>query len=468
MLPRRPIDRTAIIKGAMSALLTLLAGTLCNAPPAVANLLIKNAVMLTMKPGETQPLAGYMLVGDDGRILALAAGAPPAGISATATLDATNKIIIPGLISAHSHFWQSPLRGLGVDQYTPGWLGSIRIYSVHASEDDIYWFTLQGALDHLSHGITTAFNFGYNVRVGDYPEQELRALLDSGMRFVPGFAQPRSISIEQQYQNFLRFWRFAQPHLSNPKFLRIGITGARSPLADVNFDKRLMDEFGVLNQTHYLEAPVAAEQEQKAFQNFIDAGSLGANLYFGHFIHTTDEILKKTAAAGSGMSWQPLSNGRLGSGIADIPKYLLLGVKVGIGEDGEASADVADPFETMRAGLYMLRAKLENPMIMQPIDILRLHTIGSAGVMGVADRIGSLEVGKYADFDVISPPTPVFDAAATIVFACNAANIDAVYVGGEKLVDHMRPMHTDMTEVSAEIEQRVEHIRASVEKTRKQ
>jgi len=144
----------------------------------------------------------------------------------------------------------------------------------------------------------------------------------------------------------------------------------------------------------------------------------------------------------------------------DIPKYLSLGIKVGIGEDGEASADIADPFETKRTGLYMLRAKFESPTIMQPIDILRLHTMGSASVMGVADRIGSLEVGKFADFDVISPPTPVFDAAATVVFSCGGANLDAVYVGGEKLVDHMTPSHADMAKLATEIERRVDRIRA--------
>jgi 5-methylthioadenosine/S-adenosylhomocysteine deaminase len=160
------------------------------------------------------------------------------------------------------------------------------------------------------------------------------------------------------------------------------------------------------------------------------------------------------------MSWQPLSNGRLASGIADIPKYLSLGVKVGMGVDGQASADVADPFENMRMGLYLLRAKYQNPSIMQPIEILRLHTLGSAEVMGVADKLGSLEVGKLADFDVISPPTPEFDAAATVVFACSTVNLDAVYVGGEKLVDHAALTHADMAKAAAEVETRVGRIRA--------
>jgi cytosine/adenosine deaminase-related metal-dependent hydrolase len=90
-------------------------------------------------------------------------------------------------------------------------------------------------------------------------------------------------------------------------------------------------------------------------------------------------------------------------------------VKVGIGVDGEASADIADPFENIRMGLYFIRASYGYASIMQPIDVLRMATMGSAEVMGIADKVGSLEVGKYADFIVISPPSPVFDPAATIV-----------------------------------------------------
>jgi 5-methylthioadenosine/S-adenosylhomocysteine deaminase len=440
--------------------LAFVGAAICFAPLAQASLLITNATFLTMKPGESTPVVGYMLVGDDGRIAALGAGAPPAGTTATTTLDGTNKIIIPGFISAHSHIWQSALRGLGADQYTPGWIRAVQVYSIHATDEDTYWFTLHGALDHLLHGITTAYNFGYNVRPGEYNGDALRALLDSGMRFVHAFAQPRAMPVEEQYQAFVRFYFLAKPHLSNPKLLRTGITGSRVTPAEAKLAKRLMDEFGVLNQTHYLEAPPDKDQEQKLFQNFIDAGSLGPNLYFGHFIHTTDEILKKTGAAGSGMSWQPLSNGRLASGIADIPKYLSLGVKVGMGVDGQASADVADPFENMRMGLYLLRAKYQDPAIMQPIEILRLHTMGSAEVMGIADKVGSLEVGKFADFDVLSPPTPVFDAAATVVFACSVMNLDAVYIGGEKIVDHGTLTRSDMAKAAAEVETRVTSIRA--------
>jgi cytosine/adenosine deaminase-related metal-dependent hydrolase len=160
------------------------------------------------------------------------------------------------------------------------------------------------------------------------------------------------------------------------------------------------------------------------------------------------------------MSWQPLSNGRLGSGIADIPKYLKHGLKIGMGVDGEASADIADPFENMRMGLYFIRASYGHASIMEAFDVLRMSTMGSAEVMGVADKVGSLEVGKFADFVVITPPSPVFDASATVVFSVNNANIDAVYVGGEKLVDRLALTQSDEAKTNSEVEARIGRLRS--------
>ena len=135
----------------------------------------------------------------------------------------------------------------------------------------------------------------------------------------------------------------------------------------------------------------------------MDSGLLSKQLIFGHFIHTDAYILQQTAKNDVAVTWNPLSNGRMASGVADIPKYLKMGIRVGMGIDGEASADMADPFENMRTGLYAIRDKYEDATVMSPYQVLWLHTMGSADVLGVKDKLGSLEPGKLADFVVINP-----------------------------------------------------------------
>ena len=84
--------------------------------PAPAKLVVKNAFILTMAAGQREPVKGYLVVGEDGRLLTVSAGDPPPGLQAAQSLDAGGHWVIPGFISAHSHLWQSAFRGLGADQ----------------------------------------------------------------------------------------------------------------------------------------------------------------------------------------------------------------------------------------------------------------------------------------------------------------------------------------------------------------
>jgi cytosine/adenosine deaminase-related metal-dependent hydrolase len=158
------------------------------------------------------------------------------------------------------------------------------------------------------------------------------------------------------------------------------------------------------------------------------------------------------------MVWNPLSNGRLASGTADIPKYLKMGVRVGMGVDGEASADLADPFENMRTGLYAIRDKYEDATIMSPYQVLWLQTAGSADVLDIKDKVGSLEPGKFADLVLVNPTrlgAILEDPYANLVLIAGARDVDAVYVGGELMVDHNKLTHQDLDKAQTESNRRV-------------
>ncbi len=437
-----------------------------RAAPPVPKLLVKGGTFLTMKPGEEEAFVGYMVIGTDGRISVVGRGEPPVEFESVETLDASGKIIIPGFISAHSHIWQSAFRGLAANSWVTQWVGAV--YSQQAlfgTPEDFYWFTLHGSLDHLRHGITSAYNFAYGNRSGTFQEQQLLGEIDSGMRFVHGWARPRTGGEADQRKQLKDFLDFAAPYRKSPLLLGFSISGGANSLEGVTLDAALTRENGFVNQTHYLESPVEVERQRAAFQYFVKAGALGPSLYFGHFIHTDDAMLAAVGQAGGGMSWNPLSNGRLASGIADIPKYLKFGVKVGMGVDGQASADIPDPFENMRMGLYFIRAKYENGSVLKPIDVLRFHTMGSATVMRIADRVGSLEPGKLGDFLVINTTTvdraPVYDPYATLVFACNTENLEGVYVGGELVSTYTKLTQHDFSVVQRELYERVARIRAT-------
>ena len=449
---------------------------------APAKLMVKNAFILTMAAGQREPVKGYLVVGEDGRLLTVAAGDPPPGLQAAQSLDAGGHWVIPGFISAHSHLWQSAFRGLGADQTLMGWIDALYKPAAKYSAEDMYWFTLDGALDHLQHGITAAYNFNYGasstgrtnptVALDEFDRNDFRAEMDSGIRFVHGLSVGRATALgvqpsygaEQARAPLKAFldWTSKQPKSSN--FLSVMINGGTAfndTYQQALMEKQLGDEFHLGNQTHYLEPPETQFEQQSKFRWFMDSGLLSKQLIFGHFIHTNSFILAESAKAGAGMSWNPLSNGRLASGVADIPAYLKAGIRVGMGVDGEASADLADPFENMRTGLYAIRDKYENATIMSPYDVLRLQTMGSADVLGVADRLGSLEPGKLADFLVIDPTRfrTIFDPYASLVFVAGERDLERVYVGGDLLVQNGAMLKQDMVKERAKVSKRVAALR---------
>jgi 5-methylthioadenosine/S-adenosylhomocysteine deaminase len=447
---------------------------------APARLVVKNAYILTMAQGQREPIRGYLVVGDDGRLTAVAAGDPPAELRSKESVDAGGHWVIPGFISAHSHLWQSAFRGLGSDQTLLGWIDALYKPAVKASPEDMYWFTLDGALDHLQHGITTAYNFNFEARnrarnaatADEYDQKGFRAERDSGIRFVHSMSvgKATALGVQPSYgaeqarvplKAFLD-WTSTQP--KSPNFLAVMISGGtafNNTYQQTLMEKQLGDEFHLGNESHYLEPPETQYEQQSKFRWFMDSGLLSKQLIFGHFIHTNSFILAESGKAGAAMSWNPLSNGRLASGVADIPACLKAGIRVGMGVDGEASADVADPFENMRTGLYAIRDKYEDAKIMSPYDVLRLHTMGSADVLGVADRLGSLEPGKFADFLVVDPTRfrTVFDPYASLVFVAGERDLERVYGGGELLVQNGALTRQDLLKVRAEVNQRVGALR---------
>jgi 5-methylthioadenosine/S-adenosylhomocysteine deaminase len=438
---------------------------------ASAKLLVKNARIFSMAPQQRAPFTGYFVVAEDGTLTTVSAGDPPSSITAEQVFDAHGEWIIPGLISAHSHLWQAAYRGLAADKTLISWINDLYFQrAAKASPEDLYWFCLLGALDHLQNGITTAYNFNY-TRIywrgddNDFDEAQFRAEEKSGIRFVhgyePGMMAP-GITIDQARKRLKAFlhWTAMQPPLSD--FLSVMINGGtafNNTYQQSVMEKALMDEFSLMNQSHYLEPPEPLTQgeERAEFRWFMDSGMLSNKLIFGHFIHTDQYILEVTAKNDVAMTWNPLSNGRMASGIPDIPKYLKAGIRVGMGIDGEASGDLADPFENMRAGLYAIRDKYEDATVISPYQVLWLHTMGSADVLGVKNKLGSLEPGKFADFVVIDPArlgAVLEDPYANLVLVTAQPDIDRVYVGGDLRVDHGQLLHQDVAKIQREVNQR--------------
>ncbi|MGP3533459.1 amidohydrolase family protein [Microbacterium sp. RD1] len=450
-------------------------------------LLVTHARLLRVPAGTDDPgfiEDGWMLV-EEGRIAALGSGEPRVG--ADEVLDAAGAFVAPGFVSSHSHLFTSGLRGLGVSETLYGWCDAMLGTTAHFTPEHMYWSTLHGALDFLSNGVTTAYNFTDPLQAwesmvegrrlgGDAPLRDLGyhtrqadGCLDAGLRFVDAIGMDVSSGTDEEiFERFaaeVAHTRSLDPDLALGASIMGQVQWSPHPEA-AQYEVEAMRRFAVTNQAHFLESPEAVPVQQEKFALYRDAGALGPGMIFGHFIQTTREILEQTAEGGASMSWQPASNGRLASGVALVPEMLDLGIRVGIGLDDQACTDVSDPWQNMRMGIAMQRARTKDPLSMMPERVLRLHTLGAAEILGVDDRVGSLEVGKFADFVVVDPRRPdvgpLWHPVRNYVLSMTPRSLRGVYVGGKLVHDGVASTNPLAAEASARVHEDLPAVAARV------
>ncbi|MGE0726767.1 MAG: amidohydrolase family protein [Acidimicrobiia bacterium] len=451
-----------------------------GAPDTVAARVLTNAIVIPMAD-DLDWFKGWVGIGTDGRIAGLGPGDPPPEAVAGAIVeDVGGAFLAPGFVSAHSHLFTAGMRGMTPGEPLYGWVVVQAQLMSGTDLDDVYWMTLHSCLDFLDNGITAAYNFtstrltgGYDAVndrrtvVGEQPPEYVYRQIDAGRD--AGLRVANAIRLDSDLQPVDRaFEVFGQTveHIrtSVPAALDLGpsVFGAQqwsdSP-ETAQHEARAMDAFDLGNQAHFLETSEALDQQRKKFRWYEESGAMRPGFLFGHFVHPDDEMARTAAATGSGMVWQPTSNGRLASGVANIPRFRELGMPVGVGLDDQSCTDISDPFQNMRIGIYTQRAVHRDAAILMPRDMIRLHTLGSAEALGVADRLGSIEVGKYADLLVVDPSDPdtgpIWDVYAHYAFACGLRNLTRVYVGGRLASERGRSTHPLAGQACLEVDRRV-------------
>jgi 5-methylthioadenosine/S-adenosylhomocysteine deaminase len=442
-------------------------------------LTVINARIIPVSDGP-EVVRGWMRVGSDGRIAAMGEGECPD--PAGEILDVAGAIVAPGFVSAHSHLYTSGLRGMASSQPLYPWVRANGLVVAGSSAEDMYWYTLHGCLDFIGNGVTSAYNFTHSraiwrynaiadaletvdIRPTEFLTRQMDAASDSGIRILNSIRIDAEVQPEEEaldvFADALAYADSSTPGSHNLGSSVFGSVQWSSSSRTADLEAQMMDVHGIGNQAHFVETAQHIEQQRAKFDWYDNAGALRPGFLFGHFVHPTDHMVNRAATTGAGMVWQPTSNGRLGSGIADVPRFIEAGMPVGVGLDDQSCTDISDPFQNMRMGMYMLRASRSDATVMTPQQMLHLHTLGSAEALGVADRLGSLEVGKFADFVVVDPTRPdtgpIWDVVATYVLACGLRNLKEVYIGGRlRSRDGVSTTHST-SDVSAQLHDRIAH-----------
>jgi len=412
-----------------------------RAPVAPPRTLLRGAALvLTMDPalgeGELGLLRGADVLLDGGRIARVGRGLDPAGAR---VIDVAGRIVMPGLVDAHNHLWQSLIRGCGAGQDVNGWLGQcvFPLFGFRFTRADAYAAVRLAALDLVSSGVTTTVEWAAGFGP-EYVRGSLQALDDSGLRFAFsyfGSADPAVIGDIRLVKATL-----VDP---NPRAsLQIG--GQPSPfppfLDDLVASSRLAKDLGVKLHVHLLEN--VAQRQEGQVQVLELAGAIAPNLLAAHAIHLTDGEIDALGRNGVGALHCPLSNMRLASGVMRLARLRQAGVELGLGLDGGTN-DTSDPFNNLRAAVGLQRATSLDPGAFPGVsEALRLATVGGARALGLSGEIGSLTPGKKADVVVLDPRAPnfapLFGEVSQIVFNAQPANVEWVFVDGRALKERGR------------------------------
>jgi 5-methylthioadenosine/S-adenosylhomocysteine deaminase len=425
------------------------------------DLIIQGGTLLTMVEGE-KPLRQASLLIQGGRIAGiLTPGEKRPPFKGTQVLDATDCVVMPGLINAHGHTAMTLFRGLADDLPLKQWLFE-KIFPAeakHLSDETVYWGALLGCLEMIASGTTTVSDgyFFQDATARAFQKAGLRALIAQGVIDFPAPGVPDPTQNLAVGKAFIERWG----HVTN--LIRPGLfCHSLTTCSDETLQKAmaLSQAFSLPLQVHLSEteeevAEVIRRTGKRPVLHLHHLGLLNQSLIAVHAVHLEDEEIDLLARSKVGIVHSPESNMKLASGVARVAEMLRKGLVVGLGTDGCASNNNLDLFKEMDTAAKLGKVTTLDPVNMGATTVLRMATIWGAEVLGLEKEIGTIEVGKKADIitiDLRKPHlTPLYNPMSTIVYSASGSDVRDVIVNGRVLMKDRAFTGLDAEEVMARV-----------------
>lgn len=409
---------------------------------------IKAGTLIPMdKMGHT--LANQFIGIKNGRIESIQKFKPGLKLKSKRYLDLGNKIVLPGLINAHTHLGMSLFRGVEDNLSLKSWLFDkiFPLEGAFVSKSFVKLGTTLSAFECLRFGTTCVSDMYF------YPEEALKVWDQMGLRGV--FAQPViSFSSPESADGnntalLKKFELLFNKYKNHP---RLGVS--IGPHAPYTCSPELLTEIRALQKkhdcivhTHLAETESEVQDIQTRFkksptQFLFDLDLLGPKTLCAHVVHTTPQDQKLLASTRTPVVHNPDSNFKLGSGIAPICDYLEQGITVALGTDGVASNNDLSMFGAM--DLMAKGQKVFAPDISRFTTWMALWsaTQGGAKALSLDHIIGSIEPGKQADIIAVDPYfahlQPISDPVSHLVFSTQGLEVDTTIVSGKVLMKDKR------------------------------
>jgi len=437
-----------------------------------ADLIVTSGMVVTMD--------GARSIFDDGAVVVtgdtIVAVGPRAELerkyASRKTLDAKNKLVLPGFINGHTHVPMTLFRGIHDDVTLNDWL-YMYIFPAEAknvTEEFVRWGTRLAAAEQIRSGVTTFADMYY---FEDAVAEETKA---AGMRGVLGetfidFPAPYNKTIFDILANtekFLQKWQ------GDPL-----IHAAPAPHSIYTCSQKTLQDAAALARKYHAPilihvAEMKKELDDSLKQNGMSPvqylekiGVLGPDVVAAHCIFVDAADRKTLAQRQVGCVHNPSSNMMIASGVAPVPEMRAAGIAVGLGTDGPAgSNNDLDLMEEIDLAAKLAKITRMDPLAINAKAVVEMATIDGAKALHMDKEIGSLEKGKKADLILIGldepNAVPMYDVYAQLAYALKASDVETVIIGGRVVMRDRKLLTIDEPEAIAKAREYKKRIAASL------
>ncbi len=359
-------------------------------------------------------------------------------------IDAKYNIVMPGLINTHSHSSDVLFRGLFDDLELETWLNKLwNVEKQFINKDSVSISSQLAFAEMIQAGITTSLDMYW------YPEIAMQIAKSINFRLMTGpiyfdFSEPDNIPIEnrtslareflQEYKNDNLVIPCVLPHSTytvSPKYIKEAVSLAR--------------DYDVLLSTHASETifenkHIEATYGKRPIELLDSLGFFEGKSVLAHCVHIRDEELKILQKGTVGVSHCPISNLKLGSGIANISKMIEAKINISIGTDGPVSGNDIDLWSSMKIASILQKGINLDPTICTAKNILYMSTLEAAKSLGLSDKIGSLSIGKKADIIIVNKETthniPLYDVYSNLVYTVGKGDVISTLINGVVVMEN--------------------------------
>ncbi len=402
---------------------------------------IKDA--LAVLPGTDGPQVGKHSIYVDGDRIA-AIDEMPEGFAADEVIDGENRLVIPGLINAHTHTYMSMMRNCADDLAFMDWLFN-RVDPIEGAlePEDAYWGSLLGQMEMIRAGTTTFNDMQMNIH------QTTRAVRDSGMRavicrgLVGDEADPQDRRLQEAFEEMEDGKECARlgfllgphaPYTCGPDYLKMVADTAKEKGLGIHMHlSESVSEIGTIREK-YGCTPIEYAQKAGVF----DVPAIAA-----HCVQLEGDDIAILAENKVSVVTNPASNMKLGNGFAPVAELMEAGVNVCLGTDGAASNNAQNMFREMGHLALIHKGTHMTPQCVSAKEVFLAATANGAKALRL--DTGSIEAGKKADLAImkLNCPSmmPANDLIASLCYSADGSEVDTVIIDG-KIVMQGRQLKT--------------------------